>query len=270
MPDSAAPSCWEALQEQAEAVGLNVRLVLPREEAERGFPAAGGPASAPAAAPDRSARLAPTGDPAALYPAYARAALLGSAGRVFWEGFRHWLAELDEPPPDPLDRYTEITVEHLLQIVQREDPAAVAAYPFRHPRRVVPFLGLLRGSPLLEIIPFGVAVHPEMGPWYAWRAVLLTRLPLPVTVLPARRVCADCPAPCVAACPARAVHKQRFQWESCADYRVAETTCRETCLARMACPAGTAYRYGEEQLAYHYRASLRMIEAARKSSGQPG
>lgn len=267
MNASAAPPCWETFQARAEAVGLNVRVVLPRERAERGFPtpSAAGPAATAPRAPDApGARVTATAGPAALHPSYASAVLLGSGGRLFWETCRGWLAAQDAPPDDPLDGFTESTVEGLLEALRRDDPTVLAAYPFYHPRQLVPFLGLLRNEPLLATAPFGVPVHPEAGPWYAWRAVVLTRLVLPATALPTASPCVDCPAPCVAACPADAVHKEGFRWEACGDFRLGAATCRETCLARRACPVGSAFAYGGEQMAYHYRASLRMLAAARE------
>ena len=55
--------------------------------------------------------------------------------------------------------------------------------------------------------------------------------------------------------------KSGFDWQACVDYRVAENTCRDTCLARQACPVGPDHRYSREQMGYHYRISLRTILA---------
>jgi hypothetical protein len=59
------------------------------------------------------------------------------------------------------------------------------------------------------------------------------------------------------------VAKDAFSWPACIGFRRSQAPCRETCLAREACPAGAEFRYGRDQLAYHYTASLRMIEDGR-------
>ena len=61
--------------------------------------------------------------------------------------------------------------------------------------------------------------------------------------------------------PAGAGAKAGFDWQGCVNYRVSENTCRNTCLARMACPVGPEHRYTEDQMAYHYGVSLRSILA---------
>lgn len=282
MKEPLSPSCWEKFQAGAEAAGLNLRLVLTREEVERGFHAAAGGAVSAASTTSAAGAVSAGADLlAALHPDYRWAVLLGSAGRPFWRAFQRWRgAQPGSPrdePPNPMDRFTETIVESLLEFPRGEDPAVQAAYPFGHARRLVPFLGLLQGSSLLDFTPFGVAVHPTAGPWYAWRAVVLTRMPPPVELrpaefltarsLPPKSVCADCEAPCVEACPAGAAGKVDFQWKKCAEHRAAggiagaaEKSCRATCHARLACPVGTEFRYGNRQMAFHYAASLRMIE----------
>ena len=65
------------------------------------------------------------------------------------------------------------------------------------------------------------------------------------------------------ACPAGAVSKAGFNWRACVDFRLSGPTCRLTCLARLACPVGEGYRYGKEQMNFHYGASLNMIRKER-------
>jgi hypothetical protein len=255
---------WQILLTQARAVGLNHLRPASREAVEARF--AGGAASLPT----QSANLAP---PSRFHPDYRCALLLGSAGPAFWQGFRIGAAGPPDLARNPLDAYSERVVEALAGILRAWDPTALAVYPFRHLRRLLGFQWLAdaAGAPSSPA-PFGVALDVEFGPWFAWRGALLTRLappplqaPLPA---PAAGPCAPCPAPCAEACPAGAVSKSGFDWQRCAAYRLAEPTCKETCLARLACPVGTAYRYGPEQMAYHYRASLREIEAQAKDRTQ--
>lgn len=236
-------AAWTALRRAAETAGLTVARVVDRERVE--------PAFRP------HAHLGAT--PARMHPGYRRAVVLGAGGRRFWERFRAAHRAAPDPAADPLDRYTVGVIEGLLAEWRRHDPSAVDAYPFRHPRQLLPFPALVASLPALQVRPFGVAVDAVHGPWFAWRAVVLTRLPLPESPVPAEAPCADCAAPCVPACPVGAVDPAGFRWRDCVSYRHAGRGCQDACLARNACPVGAGSRYGADQTAYHYRASLRMI-----------
>ncbi|MBI3992326.1 MAG: hypothetical protein HY342_03560 [Candidatus Lambdaproteobacteria bacterium] len=239
MSRSPAMTCWRRFRTQADASGLNVRRVLPAERVDPHFPA-----DHPAA-------------PARLRPGYRRAVLLGSGGRTFWDAFQSQAPGGRDA--HPLDRYTVRMVEALAGTLREADAGLVTAYPFAHARQIVPFRGLTRGLPEQQMLPFGVALDARYGPWFAWRAVLLTTLELPPEGLDAVSQCAACPAPCVTACPAGAVHKAGFELAACTAFRIAAPTCRETCLSRLACPVAPDQRYGPAQMAFHYRASLASI-----------
>jgi len=253
MMEPSARAAWTAFKRQAEAEGLNVRMVRTRKAVESAFAAASGSAASPAV----------------FHPTYRRAVLLGSAGTPLWERFR--AAGPDGGTAHPLDRYTERAVERVLAALRGVDAGAVAVYPFSHARRIVPFLAFLQDTSLLRMTPFGVGVHARFGPWFAWRAAVLTSLPLPASALPTKNTaaesprqespCVACPAPCTDACPAGVVAKAGFGWQGCVDFRVREAPCRATCLAREACPVGAEFRYAPEQMAYHYEVSLRTILA---------
>jgi len=233
---------------RAAAARLNRVWVVSRAKVEAGF---------------RGLPAAPA-TPAALHPAYRQVVVLGSAGPAFWRGFQAQHAGTPDPAGNPLDRYTERVVEALLAELRADDPTAVAVYPFRHARQVLGFGRLLGDAPWLASAPFGVMVAPAAGPWWALRGALLTALAWPPDPPAGESPCAACPAPCVAACPAGAVAKAGFAWEACADSRLGGPTCRETCLARLACPAGADCRYPPDEIAHHYRASLRELEAWRE------
>ena len=244
----------------AAAAGLTRLWVVSRADVDAAC-AGGGTDGASTAAE------APTLTPAALHPGYRAVVLLASPGRTFWEGFRRRVPRLDDAGPNPLDRYSEEVVEALARRLGKHDPTALTVYPFHHERQLMGFNRLVGGARWTVSTPFGMTVDPHFGPWFVWRGAILTALDWPPTTPPETPACEGCPAPCVTACPSGAAALSGFDWETCADFRLNARTCRETCLARIACPVGTQYRYGAEQLRYHYGASLRMIErwAGRKA-----
>ncbi len=256
-PQDDPSAVWERLAAQAEAAGLNVRVPVSRAAVAAAF--AGAQERWRERARTAGPGLAPLTAPADLCPGYRTALVLGSAGRGLWARLQA-LPEAERAAPDPLDRLTEQTVAPLLEVLRGADPAAQSAFPFRHPRQIVPFQALIEAEPWARVQPLGILVHPRVGPWFAWRAVLFTTLEAPPAWWEPREApCVTCPAPCVTACPSHAVDAAGFRWGDCVDYRLREAPCRATCLARQACPAGAEFRYGVDQLAYHYGASLRML-----------
>ncbi|HEX7926169.1 MAG TPA: hypothetical protein VF678_01180, partial [bacterium] len=210
----------------ADAAGLNVQVAVDRAAVDAAF----------AQARHLSARsglsLPALASPADLTPPYRTALVLGSAGRPLWERLLA-ASEPDRALPDPLDALTERSVEPLLDTLRAADPTAQSAFPFRHARQLVPFQALTESRPWAQVRPLGILVHPRVGPWFAWRAVLLTALEVPTSLHETREApCVACASPCVASCPARAVDKAGFRWGDCVDYRLAEEPCRDTCLAR--------------------------------------
>ena len=144
---------------------------------------------------------------------------------------------------------------------------------------VVPLQTLGRLAGWHHASPLGIGLHPEKGLWFAYRAVLVladgTGLDTTATSRQPRQaipteqkdvdqkelwsICERCSdKPCLSACPADALRfAEAPQMESCSRYRLAETSaCKETCLARLACPVGLEHRYETQQIAYHYRYSL--------------
>ncbi|HUJ76242.1 MAG TPA: hypothetical protein VL359_15375 [bacterium] len=268
MDSSRQPGTWARFAARAQALGLNVLLVqaassLPPQVLEHLLDAGAEalPAPGPSAAHD-----APPPRPAPPGPAL-RVVLLGSAGQRFWRRFQAWPGRASAGP-HPLDAFTAVTARRLLAGLLAADRAVRVLYPFTHARKLLPIQALTEAQPGSWPRPFGLSVHPECGPWFAWRAVLLTSLPWPLTPAAAASPCVSCPAPCVAACPAQAVHPGGFDWQACVDFRAREEPCRETCLAREACPAGPGFRYAAGQLAFHYRASLRWIRS--QAASGPG
>ncbi len=120
--------------------------------------------------------------------------------------------------------------------------------------------------------PFKVGVHPGWGSWFAYRAAVLADTHLPVT--PRAELlaspCRTCEGtPCVSACPARAMDGDGFSLPACLAHRTRpDSSCATTCLARLACPVGTQFRYPPDQIEHMYGHSLTMIRAHLKQTGE--
>ena len=242
-------SKWESFRSRAAVFGFNIVWVFDRSQVDPQF----APPGHGAGAGGGSVQGTP---PAALCPTYRRAVVLGSGGKSFWEGFRAGIPGTLDFACNPLDRYTENQVDTLVSILRSSDPGAVAAYPFTHPRQIIPFHSLLGGIEAFSASPIGIAIDPVHGPWFAWRAVILTSMRFPVSRFPDRSPCSGCPAPCVKVCPVEAASQTGFRWQKCVQHRLSQAGCRTQCDAREACPVGTDSRYSREQSAYHYEASL--------------
>ncbi len=252
-------SILRGIRQEAADAGLNLLLVLSRRRVEAAF--------VPPSHKPSARNVSPRSSPKAIHPGYRRLVLLGSAGAKFWQGFRNHRRAGERLENNPLDGYTVRVVSSLLARLAREDSTAQAAYPFRHARQIVPFQAILAGSSLMRPLPFGVSVHPRFGPWFSWRAALLTRLELSLSALPRKSPCDGCPAPCIEACPPGAAGLEGFRWETCTRFRLESHTCATSCRSRLSCPVGSEYRYPQEAMSYHYRASLREIRKMAETAG---
>ncbi len=182
--------------------------------------------------------------------------LLGHAGRRLWDCVRQ--AGMDSP--DPIDDYSVALIRrHFAE--QYPSSRYRILYPGEQPIGLQA-LGKLAGwhtpSPLM------IGIDAQWGSWYAYRAVLLADTDFcPTQPRQTDSPCITCHAqPCLAACPAGALDTGEFALETCSRYRLqAESPCRFTCLARLACPVGSEHCYATDQLAHTYGRSLQMIEA---------
>jgi methylmalonic aciduria homocystinuria type C protein len=185
-------------------------------------------------------------------------------GRGVWAPFR---AALRADPglladPDPFDRWTAARIS---EAVARALPMAVAR-ALRHvwegPPRLVPMQALAVHVGLGVRGPAGLVVHPERGPWIAFRAALIVALPFPGPT-PSEQLN---PAPC-GMCRERPCVPAYER--ALAASNPAATSARSAGLGpawapwlalRDACPVGRDVRYSESQIRYHYardRAALR-------------
>jgi hypothetical protein len=215
-------------------LGLNVLLPLSREAFEA------------AAAPLRLADfLAGAGG----------ALIVGSGGPAFFDRFERE-PEAADGAPNPLDRYTARVVAGAARAAL--EPLAIAhavGFPFVDSRPLIPFQRIGRAAGLGGPGPLGLQIHPQFGPWWAYRALIVLDRPLPPAPPPGDG-CAGCAAPCVAACPAGAVRRSGFEVAACHARRLVAEPCRLSCDARIACVRGPEYRYRDVELAFHMRASM--------------
>ena len=110
--------------------------------------------------------------------------------------------------------------------------------------------------------PLGLTINDRYGLWLAHRIVFLIDAPLTPTVVATAHPCTTCAdTPCVTACPVNAVSVETgFDVDACSQFRIAdESPCGDRCLARLACPIGTEFTYGPEQMAHHYASGLASI-----------
>ena len=155
----------------------------------------------------------------------------------------------------PLDTYAEKAIDeavtrsirdcHVILFAHRMTPAPIAI------QRVAHECGLAHLS------PSRLSIHPAYGPWWSLRAVVVVDADAPVGDRPrAPDPCTPCSKPCLAAFERAAAVTDvgkpgdvEQKWESWA-------------LVRDVCPEGKAYRYGDDQLRYHYtkdRSILRLL-----------
>lgn len=195
--------------------------------------------------------------------------LIAHGGRDFWQAVRqqpeHWQTS------DPLDHFTLARVtDWLLKKMPVEDFTFL--YPFTGLAVPLQALGEMAGWHYPS--PFRVGVNNQWGSWFAYRALVLVKKHFsPRTGQSLGNPCLTCSEKnCLKACPVvnfppgEALDHQLATAESidltaCIDYRCQTgSACRQSCLARLACPVASQHSYSQEQIQYHYRVSLKAIE----------
>lgn len=178
--------------------------------------------------------------------------LIGSVGDRMWHRFSS--ERRDEP--DPLDRWTERTLE---EIAGRYGAGVV--FPFQRP--FLPFQRWLKRGDPSHASPLRLLIHPEYGLWHVLRAAFLFAEPLDLPkepkAAPPCKGCAD--TPCMTGCPVDAFSARGLDIDRCAGHlaSAAGADCMaHGCLARRACPMGASYRHIPDQAAFHMEALRRM------------
>lgn len=165
----------------------------------------------------------------------ARLGILVGNTRALWPRFTAALARPElAADPHPLERYTEETIEAAL-------PGARIYYGHRRYRGAfLPLQRLAVATGLGALAPSQLVIHPVYGPWFALRAVVVTRGAPP----PPRPPIAP-PCRCGAAC-AEALARARAAAgpETSGAWR-AWLAVRDACTLR-------DHRYSDDQIHYHY------------------
>lgn len=209
----------------------------------------------------RAAPLAPVADLLRGEPppaAATHAVVVLQTGPRYWELMRG----LQQADPnlaahaDPLDTFTRRMAARLSGAL---DAGFVEVrFPFAS---TLDFVGLGERLGVGARSRLKILIHPTFGPWMAFRMVFFVRDAagvVPEAAPPPANACDGCAGPCVAACPAGALAgpagEERLDYTASFAYRVAHPgVCASACAARLACPVGSAYRYGDDFIAHSHR-----------------
>jgi hypothetical protein len=195
-----------------------------------------------------SAPLLASGAPA------ASVVLLGNIGGSIWKPFSRWRAAPGNfERSDPLDAWSKSLIAPLGSSL-----GATAYFPSDAPWQ--PFQAWAKTAECLRPSPLGILIHPEYGLWHGYRGALAFDVPLAVPSGPVgRHPCDECrDKPCLSHCPVEAVKPAAFEVAACRTHLrtpIGQAGCMHGgCMARNACPVGSAYRYPDEQLTFHMAA----------------
>jgi epoxyqueuosine reductase len=194
--------------------------------------------------------------------------VVGNGGGAFWAAFkRHvernpgWLQR-----EHPLDDFThEIVESSIAASVRATGAQCFIVYPFIQEARTLNFVQLARTAGLTGPSIIGISLHPDFGPWIAFRAALLVDdlidSPGPATQFDPCPTCAA--RTCIKACPVSAVSiEHHWDMAKCLRHRVeVEQDCINRCHARTACIVGPEHIYPDDELTYHQTRTLRAIRS---------
>ncbi|MBB4568995.1 4Fe-4S dicluster domain-containing protein [Rhizobium leucaenae] len=181
--------------------------------------------------------------------------LLGNIGGSIWEPFSRWRQSPENAGhTDPLDEWSKAIIRPLAAAFQ-----ATAYFPSDPPWQ--PFQRWAMQAEGLKASPLGILIHPDYGLWHGYRGAFgfVGVIEEDGAGTMAAHPCDHCAEkPCLTACPVDAVTSAGFDVAACRSHLrtdAGKTGCMTGgCLARNACPVGSAYRYSPAQLAFHMAA----------------
>lgn len=184
--------------------------------------------------------------------------LIGDGGPGFFARFRD-AAPYASGVDHPLDDFTRGCVTAAVgEVLSSRGLSFRVMFPFTgsDAGAPLPFQRLGRAAGLPEPGPLGLQIHPEFGPWWAYRALVV--LPAALEAEPPMLPwCPPCERPCVRGC---ATHRSADDGASTGPGEV----CDDDCGGRSRCPVGREHAYPADQLAFHSRAR----EALRAAYGR--
>ncbi|MBK1669074.1 hypothetical protein CKO28_13630 [Rhodovibrio sodomensis] len=180
--------------------------------------------------------------------------MVGNAGPALWRVFPH-APEARDGAANGLDRWSRRVMTELAARF-----GARAILPFDGPP-YAPFQRWARRAEPVAPSPVGILIHPDYGLWHAYRGALVFARALDLPPADDRpRPCDSCAdQPCLTTCPVEAFSAAGYDVAACSAH-IATPDGQDCvdggCLARRACPVGTAYRYDGAQASWHMRAFL--------------
>ncbi len=177
-----------------------------------------------------------------------RLALLVGSARGAWDAFAAACAASSQltTTPDPFDTWVE---EVVLGVLAAHSPASLGAPALGWARvgapRLIAFGRLAVASGAAWLAPCHLTIHPELGPWHAWRAVLVwDQSPPPGPPPRLEDPCGACATGCAPAFQAALdAQAEGLGWLP----------------PRDACPLGRGHRYASDAILYHYTGERRWL-----------
>jgi hypothetical protein len=174
--------------------------------------------------------------------------LLVANDRRLWPIFEAARERLDQA--NPLDGYVASSIERALGCAEAQHVRTATYFGWRTDYAghrgeptAMPLQRLASAIGFAALGPAHLSVHPEVGPWCAFRAVVVLGIETQGEPHAIARTepCASCSQPC----------RLPFSAALAADPRLPDTW-RAWLRVRDACPVGAAARYDEAQITYHY------------------
>ena len=186
-------------------------------------------------------------------------AMIGHAGSQMWP---HVLASLEaqDGAPDPLDRWSRRLLNDIARTLSGRLIMPSDGPPYW------PFQAWAQRCETVWPSPIGMLIHPDYGLWHGYRGAIALPDACPdwdhlicASAPPPDAPCQTCPdRPCLTACPVDALEPGSYRVARCrthlADAGSTAPCFEAACLARAACPIGTAYRYIPAHARFHTEA----------------
>jgi cyanocobalamin reductase (cyanide-eliminating) / alkylcobalamin dealkylase len=188
-------------------------------------------------------------DPKTRLPASRCVVLVGNSAAV-WP---HFMALLSAQPErrreaHPFDRFTAEVLSRVVLMTVGPRFAFDLRFSFEAGARAFSATHLAAAAGLAHRGPAGLAIHPRLGPWFALRAAIVIDTPGRAAP-PPDPVCERCrEKPCLSALAKALADEDPIAIA----HRAVRDKWGAWLAVRDACPVGTAHRYPEAQIRWHY------------------